>query len=382
LRVLHCLWKFSDLSETFIYDYVVGTQEFGTEAAVLTEGRLRPDERPFAPVYAVRRPRKLMKLLAYAGRQRAPFLGRAEHRRVIQEFRPDLLHCHYGPYAWYMLPLARALRIPVVTTFYGHDISRLARQAGWRRRYAELARYGAAFTVLSEEMRERVLKLGFPEERLHVVHLTADDTRFPLILPSSKQPLDPVRILSVGRLVPKKGYEELLRAVATITESGHDLRLTIVGDGPLWDHLVHLRDTLGLHNRVTFAGALGGRAVEQAFAEHHLFALASKTAPDGDREGTPTVLIEALLAGLPICSTRHAGIPEVVPHEYHRWLAEEGDVRGLAACLENLLQHRSEWDAAANAGRRYAEAHFTKATQIALLQKVYETAIEGPPYAS
>lgn len=382
LRVLHCLWKFSGLSETFIYNCVVGTQEAGMETAVLTEERLLAEDRPFESVHVVPRPRRLAKLLAHAGRDRAPFLGRAPHRRVIEDFRPDVLHCHYGPFGWYMLPLARALRIPLVTTFYGHDISRLTRQETWRRRYAELAAQGAAFTVLSDEMRMQALELGFPAARLHVVHLTADARRFPLVLPSSKTPPNPVRVLSAGRLVPKKGFENLLLAVTGALNAGHDLRLTIVGDGPLRAHLLHLRDELRLHDHVVFVGALEGHEIDRAFSEHHVFALASTTAPDGDREGTPTVLIEALLAGLPICSTRHAGIPEVVPEPYHCWLAAENDYRGMTACLADLLRRRADWDAAATAGRRRAEAHFTNATQVPLLRKVYEVALSEAPRAS
>jgi glycosyltransferase involved in cell wall biosynthesis len=148
---------------------------------------------------------------------------------------------------------------------------------------------------------------------------------------------DPVRILSVGRLVAKKGYPDLLRALAKLPDD-LNWRFTHVGGGGDLARLQSLAKDLGLDGRVTWLGAMGQDAVIEAYGAADIFALASRIAANGDRDGLPNVLVEAAAAGLPAVATRVSAIPELIEDGVNGLLAEEGDVAAIAAALERLIR--------------------------------------------
>lgn len=148
---------------------------------------------------------------------------------------------------------------------------------------------------------------------------------------------DPVRILSVGRLVAKKGYPDLLRALAKLPD-GLNWRFTHVGGGGDLAQLQGLAKDLGLDGRVSWLGAMGQDAVIEAYAAADIFALASRIAVNGDRDGLPNVLVEAAAAGLPVVATKVSAIPELIEDGVNGLLAEAGDVTAIAAALERLIR--------------------------------------------
>jgi glycosyltransferase involved in cell wall biosynthesis len=157
-----------------------------------------------------------------------------------------------------------------------------------------------------------------------------------------RDPADPVRLLAVGRFQPKKGYPALLDAVARV---GGRVRLTVVGYGPLEAELHARAQALGLGDRVRWAGALDQPAVRAQYRAHDLLVLAAEVAPDGDRDGLPNVVVEALSQGLPVVATRAAAIPELIVDGVHGRLVPPGDADALAAAIEALaadpgLRHR------------------------------------------
>ena len=149
-------------------------------------------------------------------------------------------------------------------------------------------------------------------------------------------PADPVRLLAVGRFQPKKGYATLLDAVARVRPA---VRLTVVGYGPLQAALRAQADALGLGARVVWTGPLDQPAVRERYRASDLLVLASETAPDGDRDGLPNVLVEALSQGLPVIATRVAAIPELVVDGVHGRLVPPRDAAALAAAIEALAQN-------------------------------------------
>ena len=146
---------------------------------------------------------------------------------------------------------------------------------------------------------------------------------------------DPVRLLAVGRFQPKKGYPTLFEAVARVRAA---VQLTVVGYGPLETALRAQVEALGLAGRVTWAGALDQPAVRAHYRASDLFVLASEIAPDGDRDGLPNVVVEALSQGLPVVATRAAAIPEVVLDGIQGRLAPPGDPEALAAAIDSLAR--------------------------------------------
>ncbi|MFW6156075.1 MAG: glycosyltransferase family 4 protein, partial [Armatimonadota bacterium] len=148
---------------------------------------------------------------------------------------------------------------------------------------------------------------------------------------------DPPLILSIGRLVEKKGFPILLRAAAMLRREGIDFRLRIVGTGPEEADLKRLASGLALEECVEFDGAIAHEELIPLFRTADLFVLASIVASDGDRDGLPNVLLEALALEVPVVSTRVSAIPELIEHERTGLLANPGDPKGLAEQMERLL---------------------------------------------
>lgn len=168
----------------------------------------------------------------------------------------------------------------------------------------------------------------------------------------------PYRLLAMGRFVPKKGYGQLLRAVAMLTRAGIDVRLTLAGDGVLRLPLKLLAGRLGIADRVDFPGFVPHDEVGGLFLAADLFVMPSVVAPSGDRDGIPTVVLEALAHGLPVVATAVSGIPEVIEDGVTGLLVPEGDPEALAGAVRRLTASREEAVALGRRGRRQVQTGF------------------------
>ncbi len=296
--------------------------------------------------------------------------------------RADLLHVHFGNTAVMLLPVRRLTGLPLVVSFYGWDAS--AAPLKNPRLYEDLFREAAAIVVLSEEMRATLRRLGCPARKLHVVHIAVrvGELRAALERAGGRREVvrdgdAELRLLAVGRLVEKKGLDDALEALAVLARRGVRYQFRIVGEGPLRGELESLTRRLGLNGQVEFAGALPREEVFREMAVCDAFFLPSRQAASGDREGTPTVLIEAGALGIPCVATRHAGTPEVVLDGVTGLLAAERDAAGLAAHLERLARDPTLRASLGEAARRHIEAEFEMEGQIRLLKDISRAALEA-----
>jgi len=202
----------------------------------------------------------------------------------------------------------------------------------------KLAAARFAVTCSAENARRlTALAPGLPQPVALVYH-GLDRTLFapPTAVGSGRDgsdPNDPVRLLAVGRLQPKKGFPVLLNALARVRRHA---RLTVVGYGPLEAELRARADALGLGARVFWAGQLDQLSVRAAYRASDLFVLAPAVAPDGDRDGLPNVVVEALSQGLPVVATRGGAIAEILDEGVHGRLVPAGDPEGLAVAIDEL----------------------------------------------
>jgi colanic acid/amylovoran biosynthesis glycosyltransferase len=382
MRVLHLCKSFSKRSETFIYDQLREQKRQGLDVRVLTHRRALPQERPFEPVTVVPRPSDWnLKRIGYRLQE---VLGlhpsytsywRTLRPRLEEEIRrvePDVIHAHFGPVGAMIAPIADEMGVPTVVSFYGYDISELSQTERWTRLYDRIWQCSSAVTVLSREMKERALEAGSPPESTHIVHLGRRLDQFPY-----RPPNPPIsHFLTVGRLAEKKGHFDAIQVVERAIQQSLDLHLTIVGDGPLRDPLHQYVRVRGLDEHVALLGSLPNEKVAELMSEADAFLLCSKTAENGDTEGTPTVLIEAQAVGLPCVSTRHAGIPEMLPEANHRFLAPEGNVDVLFDCVRRLVDlDQSELETVAEAGRQKIEEEFQLEGEMKKLDRIYEQQI-------
>jgi len=247
----------------------------------------------------------------------------------------DVVHCHFGPNGIRAAALREigAIRTRVLlTSFYGYDVSEFIRR---RNPYSRLFRQGDWFLPLSEAMSQRLASIGCPEERILIHRLGVTPASFPA---RALRGGGPVQIVSIARLVEKKGLEYGIRAVARVAKArGDALRYNIVGEGPLRPGLEDLVRSLGLEGVVKLTGWHDRAAVRLDIAKADILLAPSVTSQTGDEEGTPTAVLEAMGSGLPVVSTFHGGISELVDDGVSGILVRERDTEATASALIRLI---------------------------------------------
>jgi colanic acid/amylovoran biosynthesis glycosyltransferase len=182
----------------------------------------------------------------------------------------------------------------------------------------------------------------------------------------------PFNLLAAGRMVPKKGFADLLAACRLLQRQEVDFRLTLAGDGPQLSQLQRLVQEYGLTERVRFPGFVPHRNMAQLLAAAHLFIMPSVIAPSGDRDGIPNVVLEALFYEVPVVATAVSGIPEVVRAGATGWLAPPHDPASLARALLEALQDREKARRLARAGRELVAREFDSRRNYAELKGWFE----------
>jgi colanic acid/amylovoran biosynthesis glycosyltransferase len=340
--VAHFRAEFARISETFIYDVIVGAR--GQRPVPVFCRRLYDNLFPLPPDW-VETPLDFMH----------PGDAGALAARLC-ELGVDACHAHFG----YDLPIAAAaaerLGKPVVCSFHGADASSYLRQPYWPDFYRATLPRTAAIVLDYAGMADRLVELGAVRERISVIRTGIDLSFWPLRRHWTKK--GPIRLLAVGRLVEKKGYALLLHALARVRREGLDARLTIVGEGVDRRLLSELITAYGFGEVVNLAGLLDRAGIRDLMADFDVFVLPSLTGSDGNEETTPLVLKEAMATGLPVLSTLHGGIPEVVANGVSGILVDEGSIEALAAGLQAMAAERAAWPAMGTAGRAIVEREY------------------------
>ena len=384
MRVAHYCQAFSQLSETAIYTWTTELQRQGVDGHVVTHERLNADQRPFPSVRVVPRPRvtdfdrlgwHLLETIgskSEAGSWTTTLQKRLT--KALASVGPEVVHAHFGNDAWLALPAVAAVGAPLVVTFHGYDISELMEDEVWRRRYRDDLWPAASFvTVLSEEMREAAQRYGCPEEKIRIVRVGRPIDEMPV---REHEPEGRFTLVSIGRLSAKKGHEDTVHAIARLVAEGRSPLLRIFGGGEMQDQLRDLVEQLRLGDCVRLEGACPNDTVLEALRNAHGFVLCSKTAPNGDREGTPNVFVEAQGMGLPCVSTWHAGIPEMIPEQGHALLAAEGDVDQITDRIRKLMEMPSEDRLALGAlGHEKMKREYDLETECNAFRELYSEAL-------
>jgi colanic acid/amylovoran biosynthesis glycosyltransferase len=283
----------------------------------------------------------------------------------------DVIHAHFGSRG-NLVVLLRDLGVisgKIVTTFYGHDVTR-APKRGMSDIYHELFSKGDLILVLSNFMKNQLIELGCPPEKIKIHHLGIDTNRFTVKTQYSQNGFS-VNLITIGRLVEKKGIEYAIRAVSEISKTLHGVHYRIIGDGPLRDKLENTIRECNVGNFIELLGPKSQDEVIHILSQADIFIAPSVTAMDGDTEGTPTVLMEAQALGLPVISTLHSGIPEVVEDGESGILVPERDVRLLADQIEKMIKNKKGWAIMGRKGRTKVESEFNINLQNDKLVEMY-----------
>jgi len=311
--------------------------------------------------------------------KRRVFLRTGRTRRFIHAIeaqRPQFIHAHFAIDACAVLPVAKKLRIPLIVTLHGYDVScsdetlRLwPTTRAYLQRKEKLWAYADAFFCVSESVRRRALALGFPAGKLwvHRIGIKLHDCN------KQEQHRDDKAVLFVGRLVGKKGCIHLIHAMSRVQKAIPRARLVIVGDGPLRKMLES--EAASCCSNAVFLGHKSNVDVRQWMQRARVLVAPSVRARNGDSEGLPTVICEAQAERLPVIAFATEGVTEAFPIERHAPMPQEGDVVALADEIIRLMKDDCAWQQASEAGRRYMEAHFDLDAQTRLLEDKYEEVI-------
>jgi glycosyltransferase involved in cell wall biosynthesis len=300
-----------------------------------------------------RRCARALRLAVYAGRA----------ARLLPE-SAGRLHAHFASDAAVLARYTSLLTgLPYTITAHAYDLYRDPYLLG-----PNLAAAARVYTVSEANLawlKERAPRHGWDGERFSVLRCGLDLSRFPFREPPP--PGRPARLVCIGRLVPKKGHDLLLEAVRRTLDAGREVSLALLGGGPLEDHLRERISGAGLERQVDLLGAVPPERAQEILREADLMVLPSRVAPDGDQDGLPVVLVEALAAGVPVVSTAVAGIPELVDSA-NGWLVPPDDAGALASAIGRALDEPGEARAArARRGREKVEREFDLRRQVEAL---------------
>lgn len=296
--------------------------------------------------------------------------------RAVHTISPSLIHAHFGRDAAHILPLARRAEIPFLVTFHGWDatanLETLSESHSGRRylrRRHELAGTAIRIIAVSRYLAGCLAESGFPKDKIVVHYIGVNTAEF---APNPAIARENVALF-VGRLVEKKGCEYVIRAMEQVQSAIPDIKLVVIGDGPLRNEL----QTLAAEklSNFSFLGTQDSATVRSWMQRAKLLCVPSIVARSGDAEGFGIVFIEAQAMGTPVVSFATGGVPEAVEHGNTGFLAKERDWRQLAVHIVDLCKNNSLWREMSRAGIERVRRSFSLDRQCALLENLYFTSI-------
>jgi colanic acid/amylovoran biosynthesis glycosyltransferase len=280
----------------------------------------------------------------------------AAYVKAFRRHRVSAVLAEYGTTGVEVMPACRKLGIPLITHFHGYDASVHHVLEEHAESYPAMFERAAAIIAVSRAMQRKLATLGAPPEKLFYNPCGVDCAEFTESDPESADP----SFIAVGRFVEKKAPQVTLEAFGRVAQMYPDARLRMLGDGPLLEESKELAKRLGINDAVAFLGAQPHTAVREEMQRARAFVQHSVEAANGDCEGTPVGILEAGASGLPVISTRHAGIPDVVIEGETGLLVDERDVDGMAEQMMRLIREPHLAGKLGRAARLRIESHFSK----------------------
>lgn len=389
MRVAFVVGEFPSVSETFILQQIASLLHAGVDVEVFPLEPLRPAKVQHAEFGDIESrtyrkngtPEGVVGRWAYLLRQYPTMnavtrstLGRTifsgiqnprrwafgsllDNLRLLERMPFDVVHAHFGHIGIRSACLPWNNRLPpLVTTFHGWDAN-VAPQKYGAGYYNTLFKYGSAFTVNSDFLRNRLISLGCPGEKITKIPMGVDVEKFAFVA-RRREPNEPVKLLTVGRLVPVKGHADAIRAVAQLQKEGMSIKYTILGGGKLLGELQSLAEELGIVDCVEFLGPQPFEVVREAYYRSHLFVLPSVRLERGDEETQGVVVQEAQATGMPVVVTDIGGVAEGMVPEMSGVVARSRNPESLAGAIRRLIEREADWRALGLAGREFVEKKY------------------------
>jgi len=295
-----------------------------------------------------------------------------EHALInsLKREKVDGVLAEYGPTACQNLDVVKFLKLPLVVHFFGYDASLISVLKNYADQYKKLFSYVDAVVVVSKKMKNDLLALGCPSDKL-VISICGPDPDFFKLKPS----YDKQQFIAVGRFVEKKAPYLTLLAFKKVVYIYPKAKLIMVGDGHLLVMCKNLVKALNFENNIEFRGVLTPEEIQLLYMDSLAFVQHSIIAESGDSEGTPVAILDAQASALPVLSTYHAGIPDVIINNETGLLVDEYDVDGMAKNMIRILKEKELAQKLGMAGRERIRNNFTMEKHLDTLQNLIEKAM-------
>ncbi len=343
---------FLNYSETFIYKLLTGMLEY--IPVVFCQEQKNTEAFPFNKVYSG-----------------AAVRNKSELLNLIKSESISLLHAQFGISGTELLKIKQLTGLPLITHFRGQDGYQLPKNIFINIAYKKLFRQGDLFLTVSEHLKQQLIKLGCPAEKILVYYggIDLNDFRF---IPRSFQKKEQYQVFMCGRLVEKKGYALGIKALAQLIKDGYDLKIKIAGSGPQLKKLQKLSQELFISQEIQFLSNLPYAEVQIELTRADFLFAPYRTARNGDREGIPNIIKEAMAVGLPVVTTDHSGIPELIQDNISGFLAKENDINSLVEAVKRLLENYPQVLPVVQKARQIIEEKFDLSKQIPALEEIYK----------
>ncbi len=366
-----------------VYRQIASLKNF--EPLILTHKRQNADDFPFPDERVVELPRPMTRELRrfwYRRVKQAPwqlYPGEVEAiERTLSERGASVLHIWFGHIGMHLLPLLRSesLPCPAVVSFHGADASVDLNKPGYRAAIKAVFANADAILVRSQSLAVELCAQGCPADKIRLQRTGLPLDEWPLAESRSVPEDGAWHLVQTCRLIEKKGLDVTLQALVKARQSFPKMHLTVAGEGGLRDSLEALSRDLGIGDAVDFVGFIDQAAMLKLYSDAHLFMHPSRVGGDGNREGVPNAMLEAMATGLPVVATRHGGIPDAVDDGVGGQLVEENDVAGLAVAITEVVSDVSRWQAMGKAARGAVVDRFEQGQQVAALEAIYREVME------
>jgi glycosyltransferase involved in cell wall biosynthesis len=289
---------------------------------------------------------------------------------ILERANAQLLHIYFGHIAVHLLPLIRAWAKPVLVSFHGADVMVDLDKPAYRSATQQMLEAVRMVLVRSESLGQALVELGCPPEkvRLQRTGIPVDEIAFRARVSPE---MGAWRFVQACRLIEKKGLRVSLRAFAKFAERHPASTFTIAGEGPLRTELGHLAAELGVADKVFFPGFISQTQLRELLYQSHIFLHPSEVGGDGNQEGVPNSMLEAMASGLPVFATEHGGIPEAIENERSGILVKERDDAALAQALLKWTAKPGALQVIAQNGAEVVRERFERTGQTRQLEDYY-----------
>ena len=342
---------------------------------VIAQKREQTERFPFEPVQIVPKPAThFLRRFWFRQVRDMPWqISDAELRallRLLSRTDARLLHIYFGQIAVHLLPLIRTWKNPSIVSFHGADVTVDMNKPAYRESTRQMLDAVKLVLVRSESLRRALINLGCDPKKIEVQRTGIPLEEF--AFHERSFPNDGEwRLVQAGRLIEKKGLPVTLRAFAVFLRKYPNATLTIAGEGPLLGELQKLARELNIERRVSFTGFISQEQLRDIYYRTHIFVHPSQTGRDGNVEGIPNSILEAMASGLPVFATDHGGIPEAVKNGVSGVLVRERDHEALANALLNATQDSDSLARIARNGAEVVRKNFDLQAQAQRLEEIY-----------